>query len=241
MSHNSGHNYGLDWIDQDALYGEVRTSFAKALGIVRPNKSLPIDPFTIVAQAMIANTTLASNLSFETQRKVNKTISNAVGGMHQRILSLAPNWESLGTSGGLLDIHTVPGYNHPKFNKPIVAEVKNRFNTVKASEEPALWDKIDQSARLMSAQGYLFQITPENPKRYDRMWAPSNRTPKSTVRVCDGATAYELVFGHKDALRELYFAIPAILKDIKDEEGISGGPMPDFDHMKELYLSVFPN
>ena len=239
----SKHEYGLSWIDQDALYNGIKSIFSKALGLARPSKELPPDPFSILAQAAIADTSFDVSLAFEHQRALNKTISNAVGEMHQYILGLAPNWESLGRSGGLLDVCTVAGYVHPKFGKPVVAEVKNRFNTIKASDEPDEWDKIKAATKFAKgAQGYLFQITPKTPQRYDHPWTPSHRTADPDVRVCDGATAYEIVFGHPAALKELYLALPQIFRDIRLENGLdTKAPLPDAARMAELYARVFPD
>ena len=142
------HNYGLTWIDQEELYECIASRFSIVLGLRRQANVLPPDPFTIVSQTMITNASLPASLAFESQRQINKTISNAVGAMHQAILGLAPNWESLGVAGGLLDVRTVHGYKHPRFNRPIVAEVKNRFNTIKASDEPSEWDKIKSATKM---------------------------------------------------------------------------------------------
>jgi hypothetical protein len=155
----------------------------------------------------------------EEVRKLNKTISDAVGSWHQSVLGLAPNWMDMGATGGVLDIRTVPGYNHPKWNKPIVAEVKNRFNTIKASDEKHIWDVIDQTARSSGAVGYLIQIVPKTPHCYDEEWVPSGRSAKEHVRYCDGVTGYELAFGYHDALPELLSAFPKIIDDVLREAG----------------------
>ena len=236
------HEYGLSWIDQNALYDGIKSIFSKALGLARPNRELPPDPFTIIAQAAIADAPFDAALDFEHQRALNKTISNAVGGMHQHILGLAPDWESLGQHGGLLDVRTVQGYAHPRFKKPVVAEIKNRFNTIKASDEAGEWDKIKAAAKFAKAQGYLFQITPKTPQRYDRPWTPSHRTADPDVRVCDGATAYEIVFGRPTALKEVYMALPKIFRDIRLEAGLdASAPLPEKARMEELYARVFPD
>ena len=242
MSNYSGHNYGLTWIDNNDLYLEVERAFSRLLGLSgSTDNSLPPDPFLITAQSLIADTSFSNCLAFEDIRKLNKSLSNALGNMHQYILGVAPHWESLGTTGGVLDIRTKPGYLHPKFGKPIVAEVKNRFNTIK-SEEKTVWDKIDQSARLSGAQGYLFQIVPKTAERYDKMWAPSGRSEKATVRCCDGATAYEMVFGYRDALYELYCALPEVLVDVKRTNGLKHtAPLPSPKEMEQLYRMVLPH
>lgn len=238
------HDYGLSWVDQDKLFSTIQSVFSKALGLARnPARELPPDPFTIVSQTMVGNTTFEANLTFERQRKINKTLSNAVGNMHQKILGLAENWEDLGANGGLIDLRTSREFVHPKYGKPIVAEVKNRFNTIKAVEEASVWDKIDNACKVTGgAQGYLFQITPRRPQRYDEPWVPSNRVAREHIRVCDGATAYEIVFEQPSALKELYMALPDIFADIKRENGLMLPiKMPDASRMEELYSSVYPD
>lgn len=236
------HDYGLSWVDNDELFDVVEKTFSRLLGITASVKNdLPPDPFLIVAQSLVTDTTFEDGLAFEEIRKVNKSLSNAVGNLHQNILGIAPHWESLGSAGGVLDVRTKPGYVHPMVGKPIVAEVKNRFNTIKSSDEKETWDKIDQAARLSGAQGYLFQIVPREAARYDQEWAPSGRSAKSTVRCCDGATAYELVFEYKDALHELYVALPRILADVKAKNQLPHrAPLPEREQMERLYYGVIP-
>ena len=142
------HDYGLTWIDNAALYDEIKKNFGKFFAPEKNKKQLPPDPFLILTQALITGESLNDSLGFEKTRKINKSLSNALGDMHQGILGLAPHWTTLGAAGGVLDIKTVDGYVHPAIGKPVVAEVKNRFNTIKASDEKDVWDKIDAAARL---------------------------------------------------------------------------------------------
>lgn len=234
-------SYGLEWVDEDALLAEIKHALRNPLGLATSLKPTPPDPFAILVHSMIADVSFDEAMDFEQQRLLNKKISNAVGNIHQGILALSPHWQTLGTSGGVLDLSTVPGYVHPRFNKPVVAEVKNRYNTIKASEEAKLWDNIDQAARLQGAQGYLFQITPQKTQQYDREWTPSGRQAKATVRVCDGVTAYELVFGESRALEQLFLAMPSILADILSDLGRENThPLPDEQRLADLFAQVFP-
>lgn len=239
----SYYDFGLDWIDQKKLMEVVQTTFSRALGLGVPSDSLPPDPFTVTAHTMIMRSTFYSAMNFEHTRRINKTLSNSVGNMHQKILGLAENWQDMGVNGGLVDLKTIPGYLHPRFGKPVVAEVKNRFNTIKASNEPKVWDDIDNACKVNNgAQGYLFQIVPKTPHRYDCEWAPSNRTAKKNIRVCDGVTAYEMVFGEKHALRQLFLVIPRILQTIQRENGLPvQNDIPTEDEMLKLYRAVFPD
>lgn len=235
------HDYGIPWVNQDMLFITIEKCFAQVLGLKKRAREYPPDPFSVVAQAAITSTDFKSNMWFEEMRKTNKTISNSVGAMHQSILSLADNWHSMGKTGGVLDLRTNDGYIHPRFNKPVVAEVKNRFNTMRKVEESGMWDKIDQVSRAMDAQGYLFQITPETPDRYDMMWEPTGRKQKPNVRVCDGATAYEIVFGIPDALHQLYLAFPSIIEDVQRCNRLSGTFRFSDAEMERLYTTVFPS
>ena len=203
----------------------------------------PPDPFTVMAQCAIKNTSFTDCLAFDSIRAFNKTLSNSIGNFHQKILSLSKNWKDLGTNGGGLDLMTLEGYLHPWFDKPVVVEVKNRFNTIKASDEKNVWDKLNEAAKLMKARAYLFQITPKEPVRYNRPWCPSGRSESNRVWCCDGVTAYEMVFGHATALQELYLALPHILRDIKIELGIheQTNCIPSDNDALKLFYYVFPH
>ena len=173
------HSYGLDWIDEDALYGVTKLSFSKVFSPVK-RKPLPPDPFTLVAQAVLAGEAVS----------------------HE---------------------------------KPLFAEVKNRFNTIKASDEKNIWDNLDSLARASDAVAYLFQIVPKTPEQYNRPWKVSGRSEKSIVRVCDGVTAYALVFERPTALHEIYMALPRIFSDITGQ-----GVKLDEKEMEDLFTTSLP-
>ena len=208
------HNYGLSWIDQDKLFEVTEHAFEKAINDRKIKPKTPPDPFTLIAQAAIMGSDLEDVLEFETARKLNKTLSNEVGLWHQHVLGLAPGWQDLGSAGGGVDLKMCPGNVSARFGKPIVAEVKNRYNTIKASDEKNIWDDLDFAAKTHGAIAYIFQIVPKDTNRYDRPWKVSGRVEKDTVRCCDGVTAYEMVFGKSDALFELYDALPEIFEDV---------------------------
>lgn len=207
------HSYGLSWIDEDALFDVTVESFKKSIADSRKKMTFgnPPDPFTLAAQAVLTGAPLSDPIGFEPKRALNKTVSNNVGLWHQHVLGLAEGWEDSGTSGGGIDLRMTPGRTDPKFGKQILAEVKNRYNTIKSSDEKDVWDRLDFAARSNNAVAYVFQIVPKTPQRYDRPWNVSGRTARDHVRCCDGATAYELVFGRRDALKELYEIFPILL------------------------------
>lgn len=205
------HRYGLDWIDEEELYKIVEHVFSSSIAKAETTRlSTPPDPFTIATQAVLFDQPAKSMMAFEKLRGVNKTISNAVGNFHQCVLGLAEGWENLGANGGVVDliVHETPT------SKPVHVEVKNRYNTIKASDEKDVWDKLDMLARTNNSVSYLVQIVPKNPVRYDKPWNVSGRPVRDHVRCCDGATAYAWAFKKEDALEELYAVFPDILSDV---------------------------
>lgn len=207
------HDYGLDWIDEDQLYEVTKHAFKNAISKAKSAAlQAPPDPFTIVTQAVLFNQSAKSMMAFEKLRGVNKTISNAVGNWHQAVLGLADGWENLGSTGGGVDLKVIK--DDPVH--PISVEVKNRYNTIKSSDEKDMWDKLDLLAKANESVSYLVQIVPKTPERYDRPWNVSGRTPNQRVRCCDGATAYTWAFGKENALEELYEVFPTILSEIID-------------------------
>lgn len=235
------HEYGLSWIDEEQLFLLTKEKLSRSLGLQGNRRKVPPpDPFAFVLQAKAKGTPIADMGTFEELRVLNKTVSDAIGNWHQGVLALSPNWRNLGFSGGVLDIRTVDGYRHPSLGKPIVAEVKNRFNTIKASDEKNVWDDIDRTARSNDAIGYLIQIVPKLACRYDEPWSPSGRMPRETVRHCDGVTGYELVFGYSDALPELLEAFPKIIDDVLFDAGCESRIFPhDIDYLMDIASSVF--
>lgn len=233
------YEYGLPWIDERKLFEVTDHVFGKMASQKRAEK-LPADPFTLIAQAKLLDEPLSTILAFDDLRARNKSLSNAVGLWHQKVLGLSPHLVELGANGGGVDLRTAPGYVLPRWDKPAFFEVKNRFNTIKASDEKELWDRLDLLARGNGAVSYVVQIIPRDAQRYDRPWAPSGRRPRETVRCCDGVTAYAMVFGREQALRELYAALPKILDDVILAHGAYVSARFSAEGADNLFEQVFP-
>lgn len=219
------HCYGLDWIDEDSLYEVTEHAFSKVVRLAESTLlRTPPDPFTIVVQAVIFNQDADSMMAFEKLRAINKSISNAVVNWHQAVLGLAEGWENLGGNGGGVDLMATCSTSE----KPMAIEVKNRYNTIKASDEKNMWDKLDTIAKANGAPSYIVQIVPKTRERYDRPWKVSGRKERASVRCCDGATAYANAFGVENALEELYKAFPRILEDVTGEGSFDDAGMFEY-------------
>lgn len=236
----AAHSYGLSWIDEDELFKVTDHIFGRMLDTHRDN-SLPPDSFTLLVQAKLLDEPLSRTLRFDDARALNKSISNAVGLWHQKVLGLSPHLVELGSSGGGVDLRTEPDYLLPQWGMPAFFEVKNRFNTIKASDEKTLWDKLDWLAKSNDAVAYVVQIIPKDAASYDRPWTPSGRQARDTVRCCDGVTAYAMAFEREQALHELFLALPSILDDVICAH--HGQPSAQFlsDTADTLFERVFPS
>lgn len=235
-------NYGLNWIDQDKLFEATLKCFAKA-ALPTVKKALPTDPFLLVAQRHYSGSNMQASSDFEKLRSANKSLSNYIGNWHQEVLGLGENWETTGGSGGGIDLKTKDGFRHPEYGV-IYAEVKNRFNTIKSSDESELWTRLRDIKKPVPrpATSFLFQIVPKTTERYNKPWKPSGVAMREDVRHCDGATAYDLVFERENALHDLLLVFPKLLADVSDELGSGHQPyaLEELDILEDALKKSFP-
>jgi len=109
------------------------------------NKNV-IDPFSILFE--LSSFSITSEQWFENEkiRQSQKTLSNHVGFFHQNVLGAINGWKSLGT-GGIIDV-----ISH---EKKIIAEIKNKHNTVKGSDKIGVYQKLSD---FVTMKGHLTKI-----------------------------------------------------------------------------------
>ncbi|MCC7357636.1 Eco47II family restriction endonuclease [Candidatus Uhrbacteria bacterium] len=67
---------------------------------------------------------------------------------------------------------------------------------------------------------YYVEIIPSNGLRYNKEFTPSDNKKKQrklsvpNIKVIDGYSFYEIATGQKDALKDLYMALPRVISDI---------------------------
>ncbi|MFA5003853.1 MAG: Eco47II family restriction endonuclease [Candidatus Saccharimonadales bacterium] len=189
-----------------------------------------IDPFSALIDSARQNITLSEWMVQEKSRQIQKSFQNAVGDFHQHILGAVPGWEDAG-DGGSYDVMSA--------RKKVIAEVKNKYNTMNSGAQLAVYDKlaswIDYGKTGYTA--YVVDVVPKNPKPYCLPFTPSERkvrrqTRENLLRI-DGRSFYSLATGHKDALDQLYNALPKVLEEIlgvRDEKLTSS---TEFDQLFE--------
>ena len=176
-----------------------------------------IDPFSIIFEMNGFEINFDQWNKNEKLRQAQKSLSNEIGNFHQNILGSVDDWQTLPT-GEIIDI-----VNH---KRKIIAEVKNKHNTLKGSDKSGLYFKLED---LVMRKGhtykdytaYYIEIIPKKPMRYNTEFTPSNHSTGSSchknslIRQIDGYSFYELATGVDDALEQLFYALPKVIKKIK--------------------------
>ena len=152
-----------------------------------------VDPFaTLVMAAKMGITEERNLIGFQSLVSSIRNISSAVGSFHQTILGSIAGWEN----------HDA-GYDLENQDRKLLAEVKNKWNTMNATNKAAVVDDLDTAVRQKGRgwEGYLVLVVPRTPNRYT---VDISRSPARSVCEIDGASFYELATGQPNALAELY-------------------------------------
>jgi hypothetical protein len=213
----------LTWIADNDLKACVREVLTKGLaGIEKSDKSFyrnGVDPFSAIFDAACQGITLEQWLNLERKRQAQKTLQNALGNFHQKLLSLVNGWE-------------IPALNFVDLiseKTKIVAEIKNKHNTVKKSDLKAVYNELQatvlhKTSKYHGYTAYYVTVIPASTKRFVKEFTPSDNETK-TVRQAnkqileiDGYSFYALVTGEQDALKQLYLALPKVIKEVLAEQ-----------------------
>jgi hypothetical protein len=210
----------LNYIDDSELRGIVKLVLDK--GIERKKEAESkftknvIDPFGSLFEAAAFDVDHRTWKSAETIRQCQKTLQNHVGDLHQKILGNVDTWQDLET-GSVIDLVCE--------RKNIIAEVKNKYNTVtggKLADQYYSFERLvmPKASKYRNYTAYFVNIIPKNPKRFNKPFEPSDKDkgakcPKNErIRIIDGASFYSLVTGDDDAIFNFYRVLPKIIEDI---------------------------
>lgn len=183
-----------------------------------------IDPFAMLFEMASFHLNDQQWLLNESSRQAQKTLTNHIGGLHQKILGSVDGWEDLGTG-------SAAGCDVVNHERKIIAEIKNKHNTVKKSDEIGLYDALKQvimpkAARYKGYTAYYVTVIPQKPERFDREFTPSNRSTGTTaernplIRSIDGASFYSLVTNEHNALQNLFLALPQVIQQIYPDHAV---------------------
>lgn len=177
-----------------------------------------IDPFAVLFEMSGFKIDQASWLASEKNRQAQKTLQNHVGMLHQSLLGMMVGWQNLGV-GGVVDVASE--------TRKIIAEVKNKHNTVKGSDKVKVYDQMETLVMTKGHQykdytSYYVEIIPKSAVRYDKPFTPSDsakgqaRRANPLIRQIDGYSFYALATGVPNALEQLFLVLPDVIESCSD-------------------------
>jgi hypothetical protein len=183
-----------------------------------------IDPFSVLIEIGGFDIDFDTWIISEKTRQAQKTLSNHVGLLHQKLLGCVNGWTDLGV-GQLIDVVNT--------QRKIIAEIKNKHNTIKGSDKIGLYKELENLVMMKGHQykdftAYYVEIVPKKADRYNICFTPSDKSkgskcaPNDKVRQIDGASFYSLVTGIDNALEQIFQVLPNVIKDCKVEAKMTG-------------------
>ena len=128
-----------------------------------------IDPFAILFEMASFGLNQNEWVISEKKRQAQKSLSNHIGLFHQNILGAVSGWENLKV-GKIIDVVNP--------SKKIIAEIKNKHNTIKGSNKADLYYDLEKLVMPKSSEykGYTAYYVEIIPKKPDRMNIPVSYT-----------------------------------------------------------------
>ena len=174
-----------------------------------------IDPFSALFETGGFELSHDEWVKSEKTRQAQKTLQNHIGEFHQTVLGSANGWQNMKT-GNVFDLLNT--------NKKVLAEIKNKYNTVSGGKLSTVYDDLEnlvspKSSKYKGYTAYYVVIIPKRPERYNTPFTPSDkevgkkRRLNENIREIDGASFYELVTGEKNALENMFDILPQVIFD----------------------------
>lgn len=205
----------LPWISDDILESivhDVAVKVEQALsdtGLEHLQKRI-IDPFSLLFEITLLQQSVEDWIENEAHRQLQKTLANAIGDFHQRILGNCRGWVDLGTGDDTgLDLRNEEG--------TIYAEIKNKYNTMNSSSQNDVFRKMEHVAKHRGATVYLVQIIGKTPGFYNSIWN-IKENKNSKIRLISGNAFYELVTRERNAIEQLFTALPTVIINVTDKQ-----------------------
>ena len=183
----------ISWISTASLDEKIEHMLASVRGS-RDNASSrravnSVDPFSSLMIATAFGLTTSRELeNVQNAEAAMRGFSNALGTFHQSVLGAVNGW-----------VNHDAGYDLECADRQIIAEVKNKHNTMNASNRLKVVEDLTTAIRQKHGnwKAYLAQIIPKHPKRFEQEL-------KKSVYEVDGASFYHLVTGDPNAIHDLF-------------------------------------
>lgn len=235
-SNATANAYNLPWLPFETLCEIVDSTFQSSIKKIQKPTADVYDPTLLVTYSSLTNTPMEDTVKQLQQTSSVKTMQNAIGAFHQRVLGSVRGWTDSGPRGGGFDIMSEDKVAAAG-NRKVLMEVKMRWNTIKASDEHYTHQRLAEAVKHFGGQkeavSYLAQIISAKNRAYDEPWTVSGRTPVEHVRAADGKTIYHMVTGQPTALEDLFKILPQAFNDVLDRKNL---PHLDFSDAVDIAI-----
>lgn len=200
----------FNWIEDEKLFEAIKYVYDKYQQALQDQDlnsftNNVIDPFSLLFDTYLTKKTIEQWIKEETDRQAQKTLSNAIGGFHQKILGNSLGWEDLG-------INHETGLDVKKSDDTIFAEIKNKYNTTNSGSSDSVKRKLNKVNKLYpNATVYFVEIIRDRTDPYDDA-IKFNGNFNEKVRKISGDNFYKLVTNEENALKNLFEKLPDIIK-----------------------------
>lgn len=199
-----------------------------------------IDPFaTLLEKFEFEFDNMDDWRNSEITRQRQKNLMNKIGDLHQRIIGKLDGWECHETNTGMPDVVGNRG------SQKIIAEVKNKHNTMNARSSKATYESLAEMLSSPKFRGYVGVVVhiigPR--ERHGKFWKPFTATgcpARDDIIVMNGRTFYAIAtdpemrqptvnFGSNENIRywPTWCAIDEMVEQFfKAVEKLYGGSVP---------------
>lgn len=164
-----------------------------------------IDTVKLTFDTKFNNIDEESIIETEILRQIDKSINNSIGTFHEQLLGGIKGYE----------LGNLSGFDIKAEDNTLFADIKNKHNTMNSSSAEALFQKLARYADdYKQAKCYWVQILAKG--SFNERWTGDiNGKEYSHSRVfkISGDQFYALLSGNKNALYNLYNALPSAIDD----------------------------
>ncbi len=203
-------NKYVNFISDDHLMqciGNLHKSYVKAKNNITKKNfySNKVDTIKLTFDAKFNDIDEESLIQSEILRQIDKSINNSIGTFHEQVIG--------GIKG--FEIGNLSGFDIKAIDDTLFADIKNKHNTMNSSAAEALFQKLARYANdYKKAKCYWVQILAKG--SFCDLWSGDingKEYSHSRVYKISGDQFYALVSGQKDAMFQLYKALPIAIKD----------------------------
>lgn len=164
-----------------------------------------VDTIKLTFDSNFNNIEEESLIQAEILRQIDKSINNSIGAFHEQVLGGIKGFEAGNLSG----------YDLKAQDNTLFADIKNKHNTMNSSSAEALFQKLARYAdNYKKSKCYWVQILAKG--SFCELWKGDingREYSHSRVYKISGDQFYALISDQKDALFQLYKALPVAIKD----------------------------